>query len=191
MEIQGTGSALAVRTAKSADAGALAVFAEETFRATFAPFNTVSDMDEYCSRCYGEAIQRAEILDPDISTFLCEIGGELAGYAQIGWNSRFKGIEDPSQAEIKRIYVKAEWQGRGVSHELMNHVLAAADSRGVGTVWLGVWEKNPKAVTFYRKFDFYEAGEHVFMLGQDRQRDIVLNRKMRGRSDASSPKASR
>ena len=41
-------------------------------------------------------------------------------------------------------------------------------------VWLGVWEKNPRAIAFYRKFNFKEVGEHVFALGKDMQRDIIM-----------------
>jgi ribosomal protein S18 acetylase RimI-like enzyme len=50
------------------------------------------------------------------------------------------------------------------------------ERRGSDVVWLGVWERNPRAIAFYRKFEFREAGEHVFPVGNDPQRDIVLVR---------------
>ena len=43
-------------------------------------------------------------------------------------------------------------------------------------IWLGVWEKNPKAISFYKKFGFVEVGDQVFPLGNDPQRDIVMKR---------------
>jgi RimJ/RimL family protein N-acetyltransferase len=43
-------------------------------------------------------------------------------------------------------------------------------------VWLGVWERNPRAIAFYKKFGFLEVGVHVFPLGFDPQRDIVMSR---------------
>jgi ribosomal protein S18 acetylase RimI-like enzyme len=43
-------------------------------------------------------------------------------------------------------------------------------------VWLGVWERNPKAIAFYKKFGFREVGAHVFPLGSDPQRDVVMAR---------------
>jgi ribosomal protein S18 acetylase RimI-like enzyme len=46
-------------------------------------------------------------------------------------------------------------------------------------VWLGVWERNPRAIAFYRKFGFREVGTHVFPLGNDPQRDIVMARPVR------------
>jgi len=47
---------------------------------------------------------------------------------------------------------------------------------GSDVAWLGVWERNPKAIAFYRKFAFQEVGEHVFQLGNDAQRDLVMVR---------------
>ncbi len=43
-------------------------------------------------------------------------------------------------------------------------------------MWLGVWEHNPRAIAFYRKLGFVENGDHVFPLGDDPQRDIVMVR---------------
>ena len=41
-------------------------------------------------------------------------------------------------------------------------------------MWLGVWEENHRANAFYRKHGYAEVGEHVFMLGADAQRDLIL-----------------
>jgi len=39
-----------------------------------------------------------------------------------------------------------------------------------------VWERNPRAIAFYRKCGFAEVGTHTFVFGTDRQRDLVLAR---------------
>jgi ribosomal protein S18 acetylase RimI-like enzyme len=43
-------------------------------------------------------------------------------------------------------------------------------------MWLGVWERNARAQVFYRKWDFRTVGEHLFPLGSDLQRDILMER---------------
>ncbi|MGT7612465.1 GNAT family N-acetyltransferase, partial [Escherichia coli] len=43
-------------------------------------------------------------------------------------------------------------------------------------VWLGVWEYNPRAISFYRKLGFTEVGEHICQVGSDPQRDIIMKR---------------
>jgi len=47
-------------------------------------------------------------------------------------------------------------------------------------LWLGVWERNARAIAFYRKQGFEVVGEQEFMLGADRQRDLVMARRLTG-----------
>jgi len=57
---------------------------------------------------------------------------------------------------------------------------AAARDRGARTMWLGVWEENHRAHAFYRKHGYAVVGEHVFMLGADAQRDLILAKALSG-----------
>ena len=41
-------------------------------------------------------------------------------------------------------------------------------------MWLGVWERNARAIAFYAKWGFIDIGDHVFMLGSDRQTDRIM-----------------
>ena len=45
---------------------------------------------------------------------------------------------------------------------------------GLDCLWLGVWEKNTKALAFYERVGFRKFGRHIFMLGNDRQEDFLL-----------------
>jgi ribosomal protein S18 acetylase RimI-like enzyme len=56
----------------------------------------------------------------------------------------------------------------------MDAVLSEAQARQARTLWLGVWERNPRAIAFYRKRGFQDVGSHEFLLGQDRQTDRVM-----------------
>ncbi len=72
-----------IRKANISDAKRLSQIAEETFRITFSAMNTASNMNAHCARSYSEAIQSAEISDPDRMTLLCENEGKLIGFAQL------------------------------------------------------------------------------------------------------------
>ena len=58
----------------------------------------------------------------------------------------------------------------------MDAAIDAARARGAQTLWLGVWERNPRAVAFYAKYGFARVGEHTFVLGDDWQTDWVFSR---------------
>ena len=163
-----------VREAVPDDASVLARFAETTFRDTFASVNTEQDMDSYCEQSFGRDIQAAEITQKGHRTLLCEEGSELLGFAQLRRERAPDCIASARPMELQRLYIAADWHGRGVAQQLMEAALAIAIDSGCDTLWLGVWEDNPRAIAFYNKYGFQAVGEHSFRLGEDLQRDIVM-----------------
>jgi len=169
---------LIIRKANRADARPLSQLAEQTFRATFGALNTAENMDLHCQASYGEAIQAAEIADPNMVTLLAENEARLVGFAQLRWGTAPDCVLGQAPGEIQRLYIAAEWQGKGIAPALMNSCLEEMRQHGSDLVWLGVWERNPRAIAFYKKFGFTEVGEQLFPLGNDPQRDIVMARSL-------------
>jgi ribosomal protein S18 acetylase RimI-like enzyme len=168
-----------MRRADRGDAKRLSAIAEETFRATFSAHNTPEDIDLHCRNNYGEEIQASEIADPDTVVLIGEQDETLVGYAQLRWRKAPSCVVAKTPGEIQRLYVLSDAHGKGVADDLMNACIDELTRRRSDVAWLGVWERNPRAIAFYRKFGFVEVGEHVFLLGRDRQRDIVMARPVR------------
>jgi ribosomal protein S18 acetylase RimI-like enzyme len=176
-----------VRPATVADAPRLSQLGATTFRETFAAENTPEDMAHYLAESFTPERQAAEITDPAGAVLLAERRGtrgdaddaedaELVGYAHLVSGPAPAAVQGPAPLELKRLYVARAWHGRGVAQALMDAALDVARTRGAQTVWLGVWERNPRAVAFYAKYGFARVGEHSFVLGADRQTDWVLAR---------------
>jgi diamine N-acetyltransferase len=165
---------LLIRHAAADDAAALTVFAARTFEDTFAHSTSAADMAAYLADHYSPEIQRAEIEDQRATTLIATDGRDLLGYAQIRDNDVPESVADRTATELVRLYVDRAWHGRGVAIALMTQAEAVARERGAGAMWLGVWENNHRANAFYRKHGYAEVGEHLFMLGQDAQRDLIL-----------------
>jgi ribosomal protein S18 acetylase RimI-like enzyme len=165
-----------IRVAEVRDARPLAELAEETFRATFAALNTPQDMELHCQAHYSEVLQLSEILDSAMTTLVSEQGGVLIGYVQLRWGQSTDTDVAQRPIEIRRLYVTKAWQGRGVAQDLMAAAMRLAEDQGADQVWLGVWERNPRAIAFYKKCGFAEVGEHKFLLGTDTQCDVVMQR---------------
>lgn len=176
-----------VRNANLNDARSLAEFADRTFRDTFGDTNTAEDMDQFCQTAYSERIQASEISDPNAITLLSESGAIMIGFAQLRWDRAPDCVEGNTPGEIRRLYVDAGWHGKGAARDLMNACLQEMVSRRSEIVWLGVWERNWRAISFYRRFGFSEVGDHVFTLGVDRQRDIVMALPIVGSTPSISP----
>ena len=157
-----------------ADAERLAAFAARTFTDTYAAHNTPEDMRDYLARAFGVEQQSKELADPAMLTVIGEADGELVGYAQL---KRGKGpaiVSSERAVEIYRFYVDRPAHGTGVAQRLMAAALEAAKDLGGEVAWLGVWERNPRAIAFYMKSGFRDVGTQIFQLGSDRQTDRVL-----------------
>jgi ribosomal protein S18 acetylase RimI-like enzyme len=163
-----------VRRAVPEDAAALAELATRTFRDAYADNTDPDDMASHLSSRYSERLQHQEICNPSVEVLLAEHEGRLIAYAMIRDGEFPSCITEPSPIELWRFYVDAPWHGRGVAQTLMAAVKDAARRREARTVWLGVWEHNPKAQAFYRKCGFRVIGTQICVIGADAQTDIVM-----------------
>lgn len=174
-------SGFRIRLATAADAGRLARFLADMFARTFGAQNKPEDLADYLARAFGEDQQRREILDEATLFFVAEEHPrEIVGCAQLKRGSRSEHLTAARQAELSRIYADARWHGQGLGRALLDSCVAAATEWDAGVLWLGVWEKNSRAIAFYEKNGFREVGDQPFMVGSDRQRDIVMARTLDG-----------
>lgn len=169
-------AAPSIRRATHADATRLADLEARTFADTFARDNTPEDMAAYLASAFGVDKQRAELRDPRATFLIAEAEGRPAGYAKLYAGEHPAFVTGGRPIEIRRLYVASEWHGRSIAHDLMRRVLDEARMVDGDTVWLGVWERNLRAQAFYRKWEFREVGEQMFLLGSDLQRDVVMER---------------
>lgn len=167
-----------LRRATPADAGRVAAFAATAFSDTFASQNRPEDMAAYLASAFGEPQQRAELIDPRCTVFLAERDGEIVGYAMLRDGSPPPCVHDASAIEIARLYAGQRWIGAGIGALLMQRCLVEAASRGRRTIWLGVWERNVRAIGFYQRWHFSIVGSLPFLLGSDRQNDRVMARRV-------------
>jgi ribosomal protein S18 acetylase RimI-like enzyme len=170
-----------VRRAAAADAVSLHEIAGSTFRETFGPANSAEDMDLHCSRAFTREAQARELVDPAIDTLVIDDDANsdrFAAYAQIRGGTPPPSVRSESPIELQRFYVRSEFHGAGLAKILMDAVLSRAREKRADILWLGVWEKNPRAIRFYEKCGFRQVGDQTFLLGTDPQRDLVLVRRV-------------
>lgn len=152
----------------------MAELAAATFRDAFGSENDAADLALHLARSYGPAQQTAELRHPAITTLLAYADGDLAGYAQLRQGLPPACVVAARPIELWRFYVARPWHGRGVAQELMAAARDAAKRRGAASLWLGVWERNPRAQAFYRKSGFVDVGSQQFLVGTDAQTDRVM-----------------
>lgn len=171
-------TAFSIRQATPSDASAVAAFAERTFVETFGSDNTPEDLAAHVAKAFGIAQQSRELRDPNMLTLLGEDGRTLVAFAQLRRGDTPPCVPAPDSIELLRFYVDRPWHGRGIAQLLMRAVEDTARQAGARTLWLGVWERNPRAIAFYAKCGFTDVGEQEFVVGSDRQTDRVMARSL-------------
>lgn len=164
-----------IKEAGKNDAALIADISRETFYATFAAHNTAANMDKFMNEQFTRQKLMDEVGTPGNTFLLAYSNDEVAGYARL-IDAPGKELPDVRSIEIARIYALQNSIGKGVGRALMDRCITIAGERNKQVIWLGVWEKNQRAIDFYIKWGFEKFGEHVFMLGDDPQTDWLMKK---------------
>jgi ribosomal protein S18 acetylase RimI-like enzyme len=133
-------------------------------------------MKTYLAVNFNPETIRSQIEDKYSIFLLGYEGSCLFGYAMLYKGSPPVSPSSTNSIELVRFYVLPDVIGAGYGSKLMQACLEEVTKKRFSTVWLGVWEKNKRAIHFYHKWGFQKVGEKDFLLGSDIQTDIVMQR---------------
>ena len=148
----------------------------QTFTETFSAVNSEEDMAQYVAESLSVDKLAAELSNELSQFYFAEIDDEVVGYLKLNLGEAQTEIKDNEALEIERIYVLQQFHGRQVGQILYNKALEVAQQINASYVWLGVWEKNFRAMRFYEKNGFIAFNKHPFWLGTDEQTDIMMKK---------------
>lgn len=163
-----------------ADIPNLQAIGRQTFFETFADQNTADDMQNYLDNNLSTDKLKDELSDPNSEFYFALLDNKVIGYLKVNHGQAQTELKDKSSLEIERIYVLKDFHGKNVGQVLYNKSIDIAKQTKADYVWLGVWEKNPRAIKFYEKNGFVAFDKHIFKLGSDEQTDIMMRLKLIG-----------
>ena len=167
---------LFIRTATKEDAILIADISRQTFYETFAPDNTQHDMDKFLNEQFTRGKLILEVGASENTFLLAYDGDEVAGYVKLRQSRPPRSLGNENALEIARIYSMTHMIGKGVGRLLMQASIDTAQQMGKAVVWLGVWEKNKRAIDFYTRWGFEKFDETYFLLGDDMQKDWLMKK---------------
>ncbi|NNC48058.1 MAG: GNAT family N-acetyltransferase [Sphingomonas sp.] len=159
---------------EQADIPALASIGRQTFIDTFESGNNSSDLSAYLEQAFDEAQLLREVQTEGSEFYFAKVDGQTAGYLKLNTGDAQTESVDGDMLEIERIYVDGSMQGIGVGKALFEFASEIARRKRMDAIWLGVWEENPKAISFYERQGFRPFGVHTFTIGTDAQRDVLM-----------------
>lgn len=146
----------------------------ETFNDTFAAQNTVENMQQYLERAYADEKLLEELRNKDSFFYFLKDQGEILGYIKLNIEQAQTEKIAENSLEVERIYIRKAHFRKGYGKQLLQFAQEKANDFGKMTLWLGVWEYNFNAQSFYKKMGFNRIGEHSFVMGDDEQIDFIL-----------------
>lgn len=148
----------------------------EMFFAAFAHLNTPDDMAIYAAKAFTIEKLSDELINPDSHFYFARLDDQITGYIKLNTYTAQTEFQDPKCLEIERIYVAAKFQNRQIGKELLQFAINKAAENNCEYIWLGVWDANDKAIRFYERHGFQIFGSHEFMLGNDKQTDLLMKK---------------
>ncbi|MDF1571986.1 MAG: GNAT family N-acetyltransferase [Bacteroidales bacterium] len=152
----------------------LRTIAIRTFEETFAATNSRENMDHYYAMRFNARLLTEELQHPESWWYFIEFQGKLAGYLKVNVGQAQTELQEEEGFEVERIYVLKAFHGSGVGAALMEQAIRLGREKGKKYLWLGVHEENYRALRFYGKFGLQEFDDHVFMMGKQPQRDLLM-----------------
>jgi GNAT superfamily N-acetyltransferase len=163
-----------VRRAVPGDAAALSALAEVTFFEAYSEIAARQDLEAYIAEKYTTACMSAAIGDPRIDTFMAFIGDEAVGFLQLACAPPPPEGRGRKPLKLDRLYLRRQLWGGPLGPHFMRLSLRIAAERGHDSVWLSVWEKNPRALRFYQRWGFVDIGWEIFPTGNERSIDRLM-----------------
>lgn len=163
-----------IEMAQSTDVNTIRDLSIATFAETFASLNTEEDMEQYNERHFSTDELQREIDNPDSTFVVAKVDGVPAGYMKVNVGDAQTEEMLGNRMEVQRLYILRQYKRNGLGARFMHTAFDMARAQGKSVIWLGVWEHNDAAIAFYKRMGFVQFGSHDFVLGEDRQTDLLM-----------------
>ena len=168
---------ITIRPCVPGDEAALALVGQATFLETYAGVLPAANILSHCRTQHGEALYAEWLAKPGYRLWLAEMdeGGAPVGYAALT-PPDLPVATGEGDVELKRIYLLNRFHGTGLGGRLMATALESAAQAGFTRMLLGVFGGNARAIAFYARQGYVEAGVRKFRVGANEYDDLVLAR---------------
>ena len=171
-------SNVSVKVCGLSDLKQLTGLGARTFYESFADQNAEEDMQKYLEENLNTTQMFTELSDPASMFIMAVHDTKPVGYAKLRTSKIPDELADRKVIEIERLYVLRTHQNMKIGALLMQYCINHALSNNFECIWLGVWEHNDKALSFYKQWGFVKFGTQIFNLGNDSQIDWLLKKEI-------------
>lgn len=146
----------------------------QVFLDTYATDGVRPDLAREAFQQYSEAAFAARLADPGRRFMLADTPGGLIGFAELAAAIAQAPAPHVRGCELVRLYVRPGSQRSGVGARLLAEAEELAGSAGSPHLWLTAWEGNLRALAFYARMGYADAGTSSYAFEGRAYRNRVL-----------------
>jgi ribosomal protein S18 acetylase RimI-like enzyme len=170
-------SDIIIRKATTEDAISLALLARVTFREAFGHlFKDNQNLIDYFAKSFSIKSLTNKIKESNNVFWIALVDNLPIGYAKLLKHSPSKFIKDSKVSELQRIYVLNDFLNQKIGHLLQIALFEEVKKIKSNHLWLSVYVDNPKAIQFYKRYDFNHIGNHYFRIEKESFEFMVLDK---------------
>ncbi len=167
-----------VRKVTEKDADLLLDISAQTFNQALDSHSNSNSVSAYMASAFSKEQLLEELKDPSSLFFMAYLSNseKPVGYTKLRMGKSPKELRSIRAIEIHRIYVLEEMTGKKIGKALIERCLEVAQRESYEVIWLGVGQKNQRAINFYKKWGFEKFGSHMYRLGTDDKTDYLMKK---------------
>jgi ribosomal protein S18 acetylase RimI-like enzyme len=162
-----------------ADLDVLVNISRDTFVTAFEKDNNPEDFWNYINKAFNENAMVEQLLNVNSAFYFVYLKNVLVGYLKLNKNQAQTEKFAKRSMELERIYVLKDFQNQGIGKLMLLKAIDIGKQTKATFLWLGVWQENKNAVRFYESHGFKIFGSHPYYLGNDKQTDWLMKKKLR------------
>jgi diamine N-acetyltransferase len=166
-----------IRPAWRDDLAALSALARQTYADAFGHSFSAPDLAAHLESGLADDYFR-QAFEEDVF-LVAEAEGRLVGFVQFGPLRISVPAPTTPDQELRRIYVHAGFQNRGIGRRLLDTALDFPQLRTAANIYLDVWEQNREARRLYERHGFEVIGAHGLATasGTAEDQDLIMIRR--------------
>ena len=122
---------------------------QDEVRTLIAELNTVLLALSPPEACYHLTVE--QMAEPTVTVWIARDGDTVVGCGALKRHSETVG-------EVKRMFTRPDWQGRGIGRRILGEILATAKREELETLVLETGDQHPAAWAIYEKAGFTRCG---------------------------------
>ena len=169
---------LTIKPATAQDIEQLTQLGRTTFVESYEHIEDPIHFQKHLARNHTVEFITKEVYTPRNQFFIARINDSPIGFCKLvsNENEQHPLLKNHKCIELERMYVLQKFQGLNVGHVLLGESLKFASENNFEIIWLGVSQKNERAIKIYERWGFVYFDTHLFDLGGEMLTDLMMKR---------------